>query len=321
MMIRLSLLVIFSGLFSGFSQAEQLRFERNAGHYAYLWNDQQHQQQQLQFELLNYPHKLTKFIQYRPKHAQQYVLAQLKASVNNIDPKRAQVNFSSDNGQLNYQLKGNDQALLKQLAASLNEEINQHYQDYLTQQYFVEKKTADGQVGIMPDHNRFAHESAQYLFSWLSNSLHALGDKQSDTREVTNYLLGFVQSIPYNPLRSRDNLRGAGYLTPIQVIRNNLGDCDSKTTLIASALKTVFPRLDVVIIYVPNHALLAISVAPRADDETVEINGRKYVLAEPTGPALYKLGEVAKTSAQYIRAGFYTYQRMNWTAPEFKTEK
>ncbi|GDY26458.1 hypothetical protein AHAT_23480 [Agarivorans sp. Toyoura001] len=314
-------LLIISGLLSAFADAEQLSFDRNAGNYNYLWNDQQGKQQQIGFSLLNYPHHLTKFTQYRPQHAQQYVLSQLKSSLSNIDPKQARVTFNTQNDQLSYQLQGNDQALLKEINTQLHQDIEQHYQNYLNQQYFVEQRTVDGSIGIMPDHNRLAKESAEYLTSWLNSSLNALGDKESSPREVTNYLLGFVQSIPYNQLRSKDNLRGAGYLTPIQVIRNNVGDCDSKSTLIASALKTAFPRLDIAIIYVPNHALIALAIPARASDETVEIRGKKFVLAEPTGPALFQLGKVAKSSSQYIHSGLYTYQRIDWEPPKFKRVK
>ncbi|GAB1622797.1 hypothetical protein AAOGI_28470 [Agarivorans albus] len=312
--------IMISGCLSLSAQAEQLRFERNAGHYNYLWKDYQNNTQTLSFSLLNYPHKLTKFTQYRPEQAQQYVLSKLKPSLRKIDPKQAKVSFNTQHGQLSYQLQGNDQEFIQELSEKLGKEVQQHYQDYLTKHYFVEKQTADGTMGIMPDHNRLAQESAEYLFSWLNNSLNQLED-QAKQREVSNYLLSFVQSIPYSELRSKDRLRGAGFLTPIQVIRNNVGDCDSKTTLLASALKTLYPRLDVAIIYVPNHALLALNMAPQAGDETVRIEGKQYVLLEPTGPALFELGKVAKESAQYIHSGLYTYQQMDWVPPEFKREK
>jgi tRNA threonylcarbamoyladenosine modification (KEOPS) complex Pcc1 subunit len=311
-------LLVLSGFLSFTTTAEQLSFKRHAGHYSYLWQDQQGNQQALEFSLLNYPHKLTKFIQFRPEQAQQYVQNQLKPQLKQIDPRQARVQLNQNGGELSVQLQGDDPALIKQLAASLNQQIDQHYQDYLSQHYFIEHRGVDGVLGIMPDHNRFAKESAEYLFSWLDASLQALADKRSDPRAVANYLLGFVQSIPYHALRSKDRLRGAGYLTPIQVIRNNLGDCDSKTTLIASALKTLFPRLGIAIVYVPNHALLALRLPAQGNDESITIMGANWLLAEPTGPALYPLGKAAPSSLQFIRSGMFTYQQMDWTPPVFK---
>lgn len=315
----LSLLLLL-GVLSFTSVAQQLSFKRYAGHYSYLWQDQQGNQQALEFSLLNYPHKLTKFIQFRPEQAQQYVQNQLKPQLKQIDPRQARVQLNQNRGELSVQLQGNDPKLIKQLAEQLNQQIDQHYQGYLSQHYFVEHRGVDGVLGIMPDHNRFAKESAEYLFSWLNASLQALADKQSDPRAVTNYLLGFVQSIPYHALRSKDQLRGAGYLTPIQVLRNNIGDCDSKTTLIASALKTLFPRMQLAIVYVPNHALLALRLPAQNNDHTINIMGANWVVAEPTGPALYPLGKAAPSSLQFIRSGMFTYQRMDWTAPAFKKE-
>ncbi len=313
-------LLIFSGFISFSTPAQQLRFARNAGHYSYLWKDQQGLSQNLEFELLNYPDKLTKFIQFRPEQAQQYILKQIKPQLKKIDPRQARVKLNQNNGELSLQLQGDDRELVQKMAEEFNQKMGQYYQDYLSQHYFIEHRGIDGVVGIMPDHNRFAKESAEYLFSWLNASLQALGDKQSNPRAVTNYLLGFVQSIPYHALRSKDRLRGAGYLTPIQVIRNNLGDCDSKTTLIASALKTLFPRLEIAIVYVPNHALLALQLPIRGSDETIPIMGQNWLLAEPTGPALYPLGKVAHSSLQFIRSGMFSYQRMDWTPPTFKKE-
>ena len=52
--------IMISGCLSLSSEAEQLRFERNAGHYNYLWKGYQNNTQTLSFSLLNYPHKLTK---------------------------------------------------------------------------------------------------------------------------------------------------------------------------------------------------------------------------------------------------------------------
>ncbi|WP_432460166.1 MULTISPECIES: hypothetical protein [unclassified Agarivorans] len=314
-------LLIFSSILTPLSQAKQLLFERKQSHYQYLWQDHQGQKQQLQFELLGYPIQLTKFIQYRPKQAQQYILNKLKPELDKLDPKQARVSISSSHNQFSFQIQGYDQVFIDQLVAQINSHSDKFYQDYLQQQYFIEQTISDSSTAIMPDHNRFAKESAKYLTSWLNSSLNAINKDPVPLREITNYLLSFVQSIPYNQLRSKDNLRGAGYLTPIQVLRNNQGDCDSKTTLLASALKYLYPRLGVAIIYVPNHALLALGIPPRANDETVNVAGKTMVLAEPTGPALYPLGKVADSSAQAIRSGIYSYQRMDWVPPKFKREK
>ena len=40
-----------------------------------------------------------------------------------------------------------------------------------------------------------------------------------------------------------------------------------------------------------------------ADDETIEFEGKEYVLYDPTGPALIPFGEVSQSTKQFIDTG------------------
>jgi len=66
------------------------------------------------------------------------------------------------------------------------------------------------------------------------------------------------------------------------------------------------PRIGMVIVYIDQHALLGINSSPRGDDLSIMVDGTPYLLAEPTGPALYNLGEVADFSKRAVLAGLYS---------------
>ena len=127
-------------------------------------------------------------------------------------------------------------------------------------------------------------------------------------RKVTNYVLSFIQNIPYSPLDSRISSSGAGFNTPLKLLWENQGDCDSKVTLTASLLRALMPRISMVLVFIDQHAFIGIAIPPNGDEIAIIENGVTYVLAEPTGPALLPLGELAPSSEQAIYNGHYITQ-------------
>jgi hypothetical protein len=121
-----------------------------------------------------------------------------------------------------------------------------------------------------------------------------------------------VQSIPYSPLESRITSSGAGFNPPAKLLWENQGDCDSKMTLSATILRALMPRIDMVMIYIDQHALIGIAITGEAGEMTIDYQGITYLLAEPTGPALYPLGtltpesELAVDQGRYIAEAFHS---------------
>ena len=126
-----------------------------------------------------------------------------------------------------------------------------------------------------------------------------------NVREVANYVLGFVQSIPYSTLESRVTSTGAGFNPPLQTLWQNQGDCDSKVTLTTAIFRALMPRMKMMLVFIDNHALLAMNIKPEENELTITVDGEDYILAEPTGPALMKLGEISNDSEFAIRNGRY----------------
>ena len=122
----------------------------------------------------------------------------------------------------------------------------------------------------------------------------------ADPRAWADNALAFVQAIPYE---IRADGADKGFRRPLSVIDRNKGDCDSKSTLFLAMLAAAHPGVESAMVYVPGHALVALALPPRAGDDTVEIRGRDWILAEPVGPAEYRVGETGTGHARQAKRG------------------
>ena len=127
-------------------------------------------------------------------------------------------------------------------------------------------------------------------------------------RRVSNYVLGFIQSIPYSALESRLTSSGLGFNPPAKVLWENQGDCDSKMTLVASILRALMPRLKMALIYIDKHAFIGLAIESRANEVSISFKETNYLLADPTGPALFPIGQLPPESELAITQGQYTIE-------------
>ena len=119
-------------------------------------------------------------------------------------------------------------------------------------------------------------------------------------REAINYALHFLQSIPYSRLKSRDGKGLLGFVAPLTLLDLNRGDCDTKSTALAALLRNLFPTLKMKMVLVPGHAFLAIDLPARRGDDTLVVDGHRYVVVEPTGPSLAPVGVAHAVSKPYL---------------------
>ena len=110
---------------------------------------------------------------------------------------------------------------------------------------------------VQNDYVQYARESLDGLQP-VAEAIKATQQNPTDPREFTLVAMTWLQSIPYNDLLSRNDSNGAGFLAPIDLLRRNIGDCDSKSTLLAALLKAYDKRLNVYMVLLPKHALLAV---------------------------------------------------------------
>lgn len=293
--------------------AKQTEFSKqivnNQIEYQYQWLDQQGKEQQFSFLLDK--HKV--YNDYRhfkaltPARLQMYSLKKLKQAAAQVNPREGRVAIKQTSTGVEFELSSTDEKWIEQQSQSLHALYEQSLSDYLHQEYYIEfadfHQSGNNSLSYKPDHVRFAKESKDAVLPIAR----AIKEKmpRANARRVANFLLSWLQSIPYNEITSRAQSNGSGYLPPLRVVENNMGDCDSKVTLMASILKAMFPRLRIAIIYVPKHALIGLNVSHLNTDERITIDGLDYTLAEPVGPGQIKFAEIAEQSKRYIYSGIY----------------
>ncbi|MCA8838042.1 MAG: hypothetical protein K8963_09355 [Proteobacteria bacterium] len=149
------------------------------------------------------------------------------------------------------------------------------------------------------DYREAVRRSLWHL-SDLSYSLDSIG---SD-RDRVDKVMGFFQSIPYEAIQDKRHANSAlGFRMPAVTIDQNLGDCDSKAVGMAAVLKNLMPHRRVLLVLVPGHAFLAMQLTPHAGDDLIHYAGSQWVLLEPVGPGLFKVGTISRSSRALLKAG------------------
>lgn len=125
-----------------------------------------------------------------------------------------------------------------------------------------------------------------------------------DARETVGAALSLVQTaLRYADVPGEiDGRITAGLSPPLEVLARGVGDCDSKTALLASILLN-WDQIRLVGVGVPNHYLMGILQNPAKGELFVEYQGLRYVLVEPAGPAWLPPGIIADYTQQQLEAG------------------
>lgn len=142
--------------------------------------------------------------------------------------------------------------------------------------------TEDG--GLTFDHAQIAADRSGELQAVAD----ALAAQAPDDRAFVDLALSFVQSIPYESrYKKKDD---PGYRWPLSVLGANRGDCDSKWVLFLAIVRAHLPEVPLAVVYVPNHALAGVALDKEPGDRTFELDGTRFLYAEPVGPAQLPLG-------------------------------
>jgi hypothetical protein len=114
--------------------------------------------------------------------------------------------------------------------------------------------------------------------------------------------LAFFQEVPYALLEDKVR-QGGDFLPAPALLAQNRGDCDSKAVALAAVLRTYAPSRKLVIVTMPEHAILAADLPAEPGDQTIRTQGRQYVALEAAGPALVPVGRVGGHTAKFLREG------------------
>ncbi|MCY7294258.1 hypothetical protein [Alteromonas sp. a30] len=299
--------------FSAFGEQEQFSREETEKdiQFHYVWRDANDAQKSLEFsidkQLLHDQFQTIK--SYKQDIAQRYIYIALQKAAMKVSPKEARIKIKKLTNNINISVKANSSEKQRFWLNNMHTAKEAAFDAYLQENYYNRYQSPTGQQGVKPDHIRFVKDNRVFLLP-IAQAIYDRLEKDSSTRAYVNLLLGWLQSIPYDPLEDRLTSNGSGFLPPAQVITGNLGDCDSKTVLAASLMRSLLPNLSMVIIYLPNHALLGAALPHREDEKFINLDGLDYLLMEPTGPALFVAGEVAPSSEHMIDSGMFTYEKV-----------
>lgn len=289
--------------------ADQLSFSKietgDNYQFDYQWLDHQGDTQTINFLLPKQAmfDRFRNFKIYKPGMAQFSINNALQKKLR-ADPIRGVMIDFKKNANNEISIRGRSNKAINDAYSKINKLKQILNNEYLTDNYYHQFVTHDQINAIKPDHARFANIASKDLKPVKPIILEKFSIK--NIRKITSYILGFVQSIPYSTLESRVTASGAGFNPPLKLIWENQGDCDSKVTLTAAIFRTLMPRIKMILVFIDNHALIGIEAPVQADDQTINIDGTTYVLAEPTGPRLFNLGEIAQESELAIGNGHYT---------------
>ncbi len=288
--------------------AAQTDFSKHAENGSYLfkyqWLDINKQPQSFNFTIDN-PSLFSRFRHfktYKPEIAQNHISKSILRGLRKEPFDDVRVEYSELNKSIT--LHSQDQDALYIAENRLKQWQVEYLAQYLERNDYHRYITHEGESGIKPNHVAIAAASVELFKPFKEAVLDIVEIK--DVRKVSNFILGFVQSIPYSTLESRVTSSGAGYSVPTKVLWENQGDCDSKMTLTAAIMRAIMPRIDLVFVYLDNHAILGVGIEPQGDDHYIKVNGNNYVLADPTGPKLMNLGELSFDSEQSINGNHYT---------------
>jgi len=293
--------------------AQQLSFSKiNKGdsyQFNYQWLDHKQQPQEISFALSNSAlfNKFRNFRVYKPQFAAEYINKQVIKHFNKEPIEQVQITFNrQEKGIL---VQSNNLAKAKEARKKVESLTTEITNTYLKQNWYHSFTTHQNIQAVKPDHVTISSLSVNDLKPMRPLILEKVSIK--NIREATNFVLAFVQSIPYSPLESRVSSSGAGFNPPLKLLWENQGDCDSKATLATAILRTLMPRVRMVVVFINNHALIGIETLAEGDETTITLNGITYLLGEPTGPALLPLGQLDHVSELAILQGQYTAEVIN----------
>lgn len=300
-------------LFATVLHAEQLSFRKTLESelisFDYQWLDYKNTTQNLSFALpkrIVYQQKHKKFV---PELAQKFVFIELLKAARKIDPKEARVEIHQVAKDVRVKINSRSAKVLQKWQILMQTKKQQAFDSYLQKNHYAYFKTPFGQQGFKPDHIRYIDENRLELLP-LATAIFNMLPKDSNPVEYVNLILSWVQNIPYNILENRLQSNGAGYLPPLSVVANNQGDCDSKTALMAAVIRALLPEVKMVMLYLPNHALLGINLPHSVKEDTFVVGGLDYLLMEPTGPALTLLGTISPKSMSNMANGMFSYEKV-----------
>jgi len=313
----LSVVVVLSGAAFSTAEARQLSFKKTPmggfTRFEYSFSDYRGRPHQLLFSLPRaiIQDGLSLFKEFSNEDVDRYAYARMKDYARTL-PKGIDLNINRVSTG-NYRINVTSQAVygynnedLDHIIKQVQAAQKQGMQEYLKAHYMIEDES--GQY-VFPDHLRVAEKYRRDM----SNVARAIQQQTSgmSLRDRVNFALNWVQSIPYNTLLDRKTTSGAGFVAPPGLIALNQGDCDTKSVALGAILRNLSPKTRIMMVYVPGHAFLGLSIPAQQGDRTLVIDGQRFVLIEPAGPGVLPVGIISNQAETELRGAQFSYREFS----------
>jgi hypothetical protein len=209
----------------------------------------------------------------------------------------AEIDVTHTRNGINWKVRAVDQASADALMAKLRDRVTKSKNEYLSGHL---RKQVDPRR-IMVDFT-WATQALQGPMTAVARALGATPNVADNDRARIALALGFFQEIPYAVLEDKER-QGGDFLPAPALLAQNRGDCDSKAVALAAVLRTYTPARKLVVVTMPEHAILAADLPAEPGDQVIRSGARQYVALEAAGPALAPIGRVSPHSAKYLRDG------------------
>lgn len=294
------------------SHAKQISINRSLHNglmkYSYEWVDQNNVTINTVFQLYATDVKrgMSEFKKFDEDELNLLIKNNMKKFIRLHAPSGINITYDDENEQLSFGSKKNvSKRKVERFMKRLEKENDKIYAKYFKDRYYNYNSENNT---IRPAHGTI---SKRYVIAMRPVAKALLKNVKTKTsREITNHVLNFIQSIPYDTLEDVRNSNGAGFQTPYGVIQGNKGDCDSKSVMFAAIMRNIYPYARIVVIYVPGHALVGFDYKKGKNDNAIKIGETIFVLAEPVGPSMESLGKVTPLALSVIRTGNYSYEEV-----------
>jgi len=166
-------------------------------------------------------------------------------------------------------------------------------------------KQPDGRIRLSVDVAAVVERNKPRLRA-LAQALDRIAkDRDYGPDQTLGAAVAFVQTaLQYQQPPPYENGRNiVGFYPPPRALELGLGDCDTKSALLAAMLAH-FSGIRLIGVHIPKHYLVGVARVPRHGDAFIEYQGEPFVLMEASGPAWRPPGSISDTT----RAALQTMQ-------------
>jgi hypothetical protein len=121
-----------------------------------------------------------------------------------------------------------------------------------------------------------------------------------DPRAKIEFFVDFLRQFKYTDTFQN----GSDFQSPVGVLTENAGDCDSLSVAFASMLANL--NIPVAFIMVPGHMFVGVALSPQKGDQYMNYGGRSYVFIDLTWYGS-PTGKLSEENVGYLKAGNYDF--------------